>query len=96
MSKLQAISAAVSIAMANDGHNREETPNCETDFGQARARLLRGKCSWRVIELTYPAMRGAVRNILAVGSTKRGLGERRGGQWHDVVRFGRAAIERIM
>jgi hypothetical protein len=38
-------------------------------------------------------MRGAVRNILAVGSSKRGLGGRREWQWHDVVRFGRAAIE---
>lgn len=82
--------------MANDRRNREENPDCEMGFGRARARPLEDKCSWRVMELTYPAMRGTVRNILAVGSTKRGLGERRGGQWHDVVRFGRAAIERVM
>jgi hypothetical protein len=39
-------------------------------------------------EGTYPAMRGTVRNILAVGEERMDLVGGDEGLWHDVVEFG--------
>jgi hypothetical protein len=40
------------------------------------------------LEETYPAMRGTVRNILAVGAERMDLVGGDEGPWHDVVEFG--------
>lgn len=68
--------------------------NREARFGRHRS-LPGAENSGRELEresmATYPAMRGAVRNILAVGGQKRAVGRRRIRDG-TMVRFGRVEV----